>query len=364
MRKPKPRPGIMDIELYIGEKSTVKGMPNILKLSSNENPSGPPLAAQQALISAGLSLHRYPPSDHWDLRSAIAEIHGLDISKIICGCGSDELISLLCRAYAGPGVEVIHTSHGFLMYRICAMAAGATVVSVPEEERHVDVDAILNAINSSTGIIFIANPGNPTGTKILDVEIERLIKGTPKDVLVVLDGAYADYVNGWDGGAKFVESHTNVVMLRTLSKMYGLGGLRVGWGYAPQHILNVLDRVRAPFNLSVPALLAGEAAVKDKEFVNAHRKQNNAARKWLAAELLKVGVQSDPSEANFILARFSDQAQAEACDDYLQSIGVLVRRVGSYGLPNALRITVPDMAGCQRVITGVKSFFGGNSYEL
>ena len=357
MTKPEPRPGIMDIELYKGGNSTIEGMSDILKLSSNENPNGPPLGAKQALIEAGNSLHRYPSSDHLELRQTLAETHELDVSKIICGCGSDELISLLCRGYAGPGVEVIHTSHGFLMYRICAMAVGATVVSVPEKDRYVDTDAILNAINPSTAVIFIANPGNPTGTRILDIDIERLIKRAPKDVLIVLDGAYADYIEDWDGGATFVESHTNVVMLRTLSKMYGLGGLRVGWGYAPQHVVDLLNRVRAPFNLSVPALLAGEAAVKDKEFVNAHRKQNNDARSWLAAELLEIGVESDPSEANFILARFPNQVQAEACDDYLQSIGVLVRRVGSYGLPNALRITVPNMAGCARVVAGIKRFW-------
>ena len=356
MKQPKPQPGILDIELYVGGKSTVQGVQDILKLSSNENPNGPPASAQKALAASAATLHRYPESDHSGLRSALANFHGLDVQKIICGCGSDELISFLCQAYSGPGVEVIHSSHGFLMYKLYAMAAGATIVPVPEAERYVDVDAMLAAITPRTGLIFLANPGNPTGTKISDADIARLIAGTPPDVLIVLDGAYADYIEDWDGGARFVKSHNNVVMLRTLSKMYGLGGLRVGWGYGPQHVIDVLNRVRGPFNLSAPALAAGEAAVRDHAFVISHRGQNNAARRWLTDELAALGVLSDPSEANFILARFADQAQAEACDDYLQSIGILVRRVGSYGLPHALRMTVPDMVGCARVVAGVKAF--------
>ena len=356
MTQPKPQPGIMNIELYVGGKSTVQGVHDILKLSSNENPNGPPISAQQALAAAASTMHRYPGSSHREFRGALADLHEISIDKIICGCGSDELISFLCQAYSGPGVEVIHTSHGFLMYKLYAMAAGAKVVSVPEADRYVDVDAILAAVTPCTGIIFVANPGNPTGTKISDTDIMRLITGTPKDVLIVLDGAYADYVEGWDGGASFVECHSNVVMLRTLSKMYGLGGLRVGWGYGPQHVIDVLNRVRGPFNLSAPALIAGEAAVRDINFVTKHRIENNRARTWLATELAALGVPSDPSEANFILARFENKSLAEACDKYLQTIGILVRRVSSYDLPHALRITVPDMVGCARVVAGVNAF--------
>ena len=356
MTQPQPQPGILDIELYVGGKSSVQGVRDILKLSSNENPNGPPASAQQALAEAASTLHRYPSSDHSGLRAALAELHRLEAQRIICGCGSDELISFLCQAYAGPEVEVIHTEHGFLMYRLYAMAAGARLVCVPEAERHVDVEAILSAITPRTGMIFIANPGNPTGTKISDEDLAELIAKTPKTVVIVLDGAYADYVEGWDGGARFVEAHDNVVMLRTLSKMYGLGGLRVGWGYGPQHIIDVLNRVRGPFNISAPALAAGEAAVRDHDFVIQHRAQNNAARAYLAEELAALGVASDPSDANFLLARFASQEQAEACDDHLQSLGILVRRVGSYGLPECLRITVPDMAGCARVVQAVRSF--------
>jgi len=196
MTQPQPQPGILDIELYVGGKSSVQGVRDILKLSSNENPNGPPASAQQALAEAASTLHRYPSSDHSGLRAALAELHGLEAQRIICGCGSDELISFLCQAYAGPEVDVIHTEHGFLMYRLYAMAAGARLVCVPEAERHVDVEAILSAITPRTGMIFIANPGNPTGTKISDEDLAELIAKTPKTVVIVLDGAYADYVEG------------------------------------------------------------------------------------------------------------------------------------------------------------------------
>ena len=356
MIQPKPQPGILEIELYVGGISSVDGVQNVLKLSSNENPNGPPLAAQKAVARSAATLHRYPDSDHIGLRNALADLHGLKVSQLICGCGSDELISFLCQSFSGPGIEVIHTSHGFLMYKIYAMAAGATIVEVPERNRYVDVDEILAGITPRTGIIFVANPGNPTGTLIPNEDVARLIAGTPKDVLVVLDGAYADYIEGWDGGASFVSQHENVVMLRTLSKMYGLGGLRVGWGYGPQHVIDVLNRVRGPFNLSTTALAAGEAAVGDHAFVCAHRIENQTCRNWLREALADIGVHSDPSGANFILARFMDRLQAENCDIYLQTQGVLVRRVGSYGLPNALRITVPDMKGCVRVVSGIREF--------
>lgn len=352
----KPQPGILDVNLYVGGKSEVEGVKDILKLSSNENPSGPPQSAQLALAAAAPHLHRYPDGGQTELRETIARQFDLDAGRIICGCGSDELIGLVCQAFSGPGVEVIHSSHAFLMYNIYARVAGATIVEVAEKDRYVDVDAMLAGITDKTGVIFVANPGNPTGTYIPDTDIKRLIDGTPSNVMIVLDGAYADFVTGWDGGAALVEAHENVVMLRTLSKMYGLGGLRVGWGYASQFVIDVMNRVRGPFNLSAPAQVAGVAAIQDHAFADATRAENYDARTWLASELAGLGIPSDPSETNFILARFKDQTQAEACDDYLQTQGIIVRRVGSYGLPECLRITIPDMAGCERVMVAIRAF--------
>jgi histidinol-phosphate aminotransferase len=249
-----PQPGIMDITLYQGGASHVAGLDNVVKLSSNENPLGPSDAAIEAFRRASFDLHRYPSSDHGPLRAAIAEVHDLDADRIICGAGSDEVIAFLCQAYAGPDTEVIHTEHGFGMYRINALAAGATPVEVAERERVTDVDAILAACTDKTRLVFIANPNNPTGTMIGAGEIARLADGIPDGALLILDGAYAEFVEAYDGGAALVDSRQNVFMTRTFSKLYGLGGLRVGWGYGPQHVIDVLNRVRGPFNVSQAAL--------------------------------------------------------------------------------------------------------------
>ena len=356
MSKITPQPGIMDIALYQGGASHIAGVSNAVKLSSNENPFGPSEVAREAYRKAGFDLHRYPSTDHAALRAAIAEVHKLDADRIICGAGSDEIITFLCQAYAGPGDEVIHTEHGFAMYRICTLAAGATPVEVPERERITDVDAILAACTARTRLVFIANPNNPTGTMVGGAELERLAAGLPKHVLLVLDGAYAEYVEGYDGGARLVDARENVVMTRTFSKLYGLGGLRIGWGYGPAHVMDVLARVRGPFNLSQSALVTAEAAVRDRAWADKCREDNTRMRAWLAEALAEHGVPSDTSCANFILARFANQAEAEACDDFLKAEGLIVRRVGGYNLPNCLRITVGDEPSCRRVAHAVGQF--------
>ena len=358
MTKITPQPGIMDIELYQGGASHVAGVSNVVKLSSNENPFGPSEGAKDAFRKAAYDLHRYPSTDHRALREAIGEVHGIDPARVVCGVGSDEIIAFLCQAYAGPGDEVIHTEHGFAMYKISAMANGATPVAVPERERVTDVDAILAACNKNTKLVFIANPNNPTGTMIGDGEVARLAENLPDHVLLVLDGAYAEYVEGYDGGAGLVDSRDNVVMTRTFSKLYGLGGLRVGWGYGPQHVVDVLNRMRGPFNLSQSALVTAEAAVRDQAWATKCRADNARMRAWMAEALAEHGVPSDTSTANFILARFANREEAEACDAYLKSEGLIVRLVAGYNLPNCLRITVGDEPICRRVAHAVGQFMG------
>ncbi|WP_294622114.1 histidinol-phosphate transaminase [uncultured Roseovarius sp.] len=358
MTKITPQPGIMDIELYQGGASQVAGVSNVVKLSSNENPFGPSEAAKEAFRKAAYDLHRYPSTDHRALREAIGEVHGVDPARVVCGVGSDEIIAFLCQAYAGPGDEVIHTEHGFAMYKISAKANGATPVEVPERERVTDVDAILAACNARTKLVFIANPNNPTGTMIGDGEVARLAENLPDHVLLVLDGAYAEYVEGYDGGAGLVDSRDNVVMTRTFSKLYGLGGLRVGWGYGPQHVVDVLNRMRGPFNLSQAALVTAEAAVRDEAWATKCREDNTRLRAWLAEALAEHGVPSDTSTANFILARFASRDEAEACDAHLKSEGLIVRLVAGYNLPNCLRITVGDEPSCRRVAHAVGQFMG------
>jgi histidinol-phosphate aminotransferase len=352
----RPQPGILEIALYVGGDSALAGHRRVLKLSSNENPFGPSPKAVAAFRAAAASLHRYPNTDHAALRAAIAGVHGLDASRIVCGVGSDEIIAFLTQAYAGPGTEVIHTEHGFGMYRISALAAGATPVEVRERERRTDVDAILASCSERTALVFVANPNNPTGTMIAEAEVARLAAGLPPQALLVLDGAYAEFVGGFDGHAGLVEARDNVVMTRTFSKIHGLGGLRVGWGYGPAHVIEVLNRVRGPFNLSTPALAAAEAAIRDTAWTARCFEENRANRARLAADLERVGVPSDPSEANFVLARFRDCAEAEACDRALRDEGIIVRRVAGYKLPSALRITVGDAEACARVAATVGQF--------
>ncbi|GAB1477657.1 histidinol-phosphate transaminase [Paracoccaceae bacterium] len=354
----RPQPGIMEIALYEGGKAAVAGVSNVVKLSSNENPFGPSDKSRDAFARSVHTLHRYPSTDHASLREAIGEVHKLDPSRIICGVGSDEIITFLCQAYAGPKEEVVFTEHGFLMYRISALAVGATPVEVAERDRTTDVDAILRACNRRTRLVFIANPNNPTGTMISQAEIERLADGLPPQAILVLDGAYAEYVEGFDGGASVVSARSNVVMTRTFSKIYGLGGLRIGWAYGPKEIIDVLNRIRGPFNLSNTQLDTAEAAVRDQDYVNRCRADNARMRNWLAEALAALGVPSDTSMANFILARFASPEEAEACDTFLQSQGLIVRRVSSYKLPHCLRITVGDEASCRRVAHAIGQFKG------
>ncbi|MBC7153770.1 MAG: histidinol-phosphate transaminase [Rhodobacteraceae bacterium] len=352
----RPQPGIMEIALYQGGQSALPGRNDVVKLSSNENPFGPSDKAIEAYRRAAHSLHRYPSTDHAALRTAIGEMHGLDPARIICGVGSDEVITFLCQAYAGPKDEVVYCQHGFLMYPISARAVGATPVVAPETERRADVDAILSACTRRTRLVFLANPNNPTGTMLPEPEVARLAAGLPPSAILVLDGAYAEYVEGFDGGAALATARDNVVMTRTFSKIYGLGGLRIGWGYGPQAIIDVLNRIRGPFNLSTAQLEVAEAAVRDTAHLERCLAENTRMRGWLADALAAQGVPSDPSSANFILARFADEAEAAACDAWLREAGIIVRRVAGYGLANCLRITVGDESACRRVAHAVAQF--------
>ncbi|MRX50133.1 histidinol-phosphate transaminase [Paracoccus sp. S-4012] len=353
-----PQPGIMEIALYEAGASHVAGHPDPVKLSSNENPWGCSPAAQAAIEAAAAAAHRYPSSDHAGLRAAIGEVHGLDPARIICGAGSDEIISWLAHAYAGPGTEVLFTEHGFLMYRIAAQTAGATPVAVRERERVTDVDALIAGATPATRLVFVANPNNPTGTMIPLAELERLARAVPQ-AIVALDSAYAEFAEGYDGGAEIASRLPNVVMLRTFSKIHGLGGLRVGWAYGPRAVIDVLARMRGPFNVSAPGLAAAEAAIRDTAFTERCRAETARLRDRLADALAAAGVPSDPSFANFILARFPDRETAEACDAALQADGLIVRRVAGYGLPNCLRITIGDEVACRRVAESVRRFMAG-----
>ena len=349
----RPQPGIENIALYVGGESRLPGHARPLKLSSNENPLGPPPSAIAAIRAAADEVHLYPSTDHAALRAAIGEVHGLEPARIICGVGSDEVLQLVTQAFAGAGDEIIHTAHGFSMYPVLIHMAGATPVCVDERERVVDVDAILGAITDRTRVILLTNPGNPTGTMLEPEELQRLVDGVPGHVILVIDGAYTEYAEGFDGGAAFATARENVLMTRTFSKIYGLGGLRIGWGYGARFLIETMTRIRQPFNLSKLQMDAAEAAVRDRDWVARCAAMNAEQRGRLTGALRQLGLRVDDSVTNFVLARFQDEAEADAANAALAADGIIVRKVAGYGFPEALRITVGDAGMTGRVIAAL-----------
>ncbi len=358
MPQPKPNAGVLDIAPYVAGKSQGKPGVKVVKLSSNETPLGPSPLAMKAFVEAAASLHRYPDGGAPKLRKAIGEVHKLDESRIVCGAGSDELIGLLIHAYASHGDNIVISKHGFLMYKIYAQACGVETIFAPEKNLRTDVDAMLGAVNKKTKIVFVANPNNPTGSYITKDELHRLHKGLPAHVILAIDDAYSEYVEAPDysDGHDLVETSENVVMLRTFSKIYGLSALRLGWAYAPGPMVDVLHRIRGPFNVSNPAIEAGIAAVRDVEFIKATRAFNNHWLAWLGKELAALGLTVYPSIANFVLVGFKDAQQCKAANAFLAERGLIVREVGAYGLPDALRITIGLEEDNKAVVAALKTF--------
>lgn len=362
MTKPTPRPGILDIAAYVPGKEHAPGVERVFKLSSNETPLGPSPKAIEAFKRSAGHLELYPDGQATALREAIAEVHGLNIANILCGNGSDELLGLLCHVYLGPGDEGIITEHGFLVYKIQIMGAGATPVVVKERDCTVDVDAILAAVTEKTKIVFIANPGNPTGTYVSVSEIRRLQAGLPAHVILVLDAAYAEYVrrNDYEAGIELVSGNRNVVMTRTFSKVYGLAALRIGWIYAPAEIVDAMNRVRGPFNLNAPAIAAGAAAIRDQAFVETAVAHNRLWLEKVTDAFSEIGLEVTPSVANFVLIHFPDVdgKRAAEADAFLTSRGYILRAVRGYGFANSLRMTIGNEEANLGVIDALREFMG------
>jgi histidinol-phosphate aminotransferase len=358
MSSPRARPEISGISPYVGGESTIPGMNRIYKLSSNEGAFGVPPGAQEAYRRQAQELFRYPDGDCSDLRRAIGMRFGLDPQRLVCGAGSDDLIYQLCLAYGGPGREIVMSEHGFAIYHIAGTYAGARVIKTPEHNLTADVDAMLAAVSPATKLMFLANPNNPTGSMLPYEEVARLRAHLPPEVLLVLDAAYAEYVArpDYEPGIKLVDAGDNTVMTRTFSKIFGLGGMRIGWAYAPTAVVDVLNRVRAPFNVTLPSQAAAIAALAEPGWVEKGRKHNLKYRQKLAAGLEAVGIKAWPSEGNFVLADFGTQAKAEAADDHMRRHGIIARRVGGYGLPHCLRITVGLAEEVQAVIDALSEF--------
>jgi histidinol-phosphate aminotransferase len=348
---PRPRPEILTISPYVPGDSKLGGANDVIKLSSNEGAFGPSPAAIAAYESAKGELHRYPDAACVALRAAIGARHGLDPARIVCGMGSDDLLYQLCLCYGGPGTDILMSMHGFSVYQIAGTYAGSRVLKVPERNLTADVDALLAEVTPATRILFLANPNNPTGSLLPDSEVARLRAGLRSDVLLVIDAAYAEYVDrpDYDAGLGLCERGGNTVMTRTFSKAYGLGGVRLGWCYAPPEVADVLNRVRGPFNVGVPAQEAGLAALADQAWVEKGRAHNATWRARLAAALEASGLKVWPSEGNFLLVDFGEAPIARAADDFLRSRGVIVRPVAGYGLPHCLRVTIGTAEECTAV---------------
>lgn len=360
--RPKPRAGVMDIAAYVPGKSKGTHGKTLHKLSSNETPLGASPKAKAAIETVAHNLELYPDGAANELRDAIAETYGLHPDRIICGAGSDEILSFLAYAYLGAGDEAIYSEHGFLIYDIAIRAAGATPVVAPETDLKTDVDAILARVSDKTKMVFIANPNNPTGTYLPFEEVKRLHEGLPAHVLLVLDAAYGEYVrkNDYESGIELAATSDNVVMTRTFSKVYGLANLRIGWGFGPSHIIDALNRIRGPFNVSGMAIAAGIAAVQDREFLTRAVEHNDEWLPWVTAELEKLGLKVTPSVGNFVLVHFPDEdgKRAADADAYLLQHGCVLRQVANYGLPNALRMTVGSEEANRTVVEHLKTFLG------
>src|SRR3984957_10018339 len=362
LQRPQPRPGVLAIAPYVPGKSKAPGVARVFKLSSNETPLGPSPKALAAYHAVGEHLQDYPDGDSTTLREAIGRAFGLDPDRIVCGAGSDDLLNLIADAYLRDGDEAIHTTHGFLVYPIATLGSGATPVAAPETNYTADVDAILSLVSERTRIVFLANPNNPTGTYAPVDEIKRLRRGLPSHVLLVLDAAYAEYVrrNDYEAGIELVATSENVVMCRTFSKIHGLASLRLGWMFGPAHVVDAINRIRGPFNVSIAASDAGIAAIKDTEHQERSREHNTRWLAWLTEEVGKLGLKVTPSVANFVLIHFPDTKgrTAKDADAFLTARGLILRYVAAYKLPNALRLSVGTEEANRLVVAALKDFMG------
>ena len=350
----------MGIAPYVPGKSSLDDNQTVIKLSSNEGALGPSPKAVEAYIRAANSIHRYPDGGSNDLREAVGARHELDADRIVCGTGSDELLYLLGRSYAGPGDEIVFHEHAFIMYRLIALGIGATPVKAPEVELTAHVDSILDAVSERTRVVFIANPNNPTGSYIPAEELTRLRAGLRDDIMLVIDSAYAEYItrNDYSAGAELVDASDNTVMTRTFSKAYALGGVRLGWAYCPQDVADVLNRVRGPFNVSLPAQAAGIAALEDASFLAVSRDHNSAWLPWLSEKIRATELTVYPSVANFVLVRFPDDASqnAAAAIAFLNDRGIIPRETSANGLPECIRITIGTEAENRAVAAALNEF--------
>ena len=356
---PTPKPGILDIAPYVGGKSKIEGVAQPMKLSSNENALGAGERAREAYLAAMANIHIYPDGRAEKLRQAVADHHRLEPERLIFGNGSDEVFALLNQTYLTPGDNIVTGQYGFLAYRISAKANQAEVKLAPEPNFKTEVDSLLELVDERTRLVYISSPSNPTGSYNTAEETRRLYEALPKNVLLVIDEAYAEFVTepDWESALPMARESENLVVTRTFSKIHGLGGLRIGFGYAPLKVAEAVDRIRLPFNVSVPGIEAAVAALSDEAHQKASRELIQTWRPRLTQAIRGFGFEVFPSAGNFILVRFPDEKHgAAAANEYLHTKGVIVRPVGGYGLHDCLRITVGTEDQNRAVLDALSEF--------
>jgi len=359
--RPQPLPQLANVKPYVpGEAPKYTGGPSY-KLASNENPLGCSPKARAVYESLSGKLELYPEGGAGALKAAIAKRYGLDPARIVTGAGSDEIFLMIARAYLGQGDETISTEHAFAIYTIIGQQSGATCIEVPEKNFTADVDAILAAVTPKTKIVWLANPNNPTGTYLPYEDVKRLHAGLPPRVMLVLDGAYAEFVrkNDYAAGIELVSQFENVVMTRTFSKLHGLAGLRLGWAYAPAHIVDAIERVRMPFNTNLVVQAAGIAALEDEAFIQQSLEHNDRELARLTRELRAMGLGVMDSVGNFVVVEFADAKTATAALEYMKHRGVTLRGLAGYRMADRLRISVGTVAGNDAALAGIKDFLAG-----
>ncbi len=366
MTQPVPRASVLAIDPYVPGKSAAASVANqpVFKLSANETPLGPSPYAIEAARRQAADIAIYPEGSSRLLREAIGARHGLDPARVIAGAGSDQILELLALAFVGPGDEAVYSQYGFLEYKIVILAAGGTPKVAPETQHTASVDALLAAVTQRTKMVFLANPNNPTGTYLPAKEIARLADALPQHVLLVLDAAYAEYVQAadYEAGVALASTRENVVMTRTFSKIYGLAGLRLGWGYGPSFVIDALNRIRSPFNVSSIASAAGIAALEHRAHLEAAVAHNAEWLPWLSEKIAALGLEILPSVGNFLAIRFPniEGRRAADADNYLTQRGLVLRAVDAYGMPEFLRLTVGLREANERVVVALQDFMAGD----
>jgi histidinol-phosphate aminotransferase len=359
--RPMPLPQLAKVQPYVPGEAPKPGHGPSYKLASNENPLGASPKALAVYRELAGKVEIYPDGGAHALKAALAKRYGLDPKRIVTGAGSDEIFLMLARAYLGPGDESINTAHAFAIFAMVAEQQGATPVIIPEKNYTADVDAILKAVTPKTKFVWLANPNNPTGTYLPYDEVKRLHAGLPKNVMLILDGAYAEFVskNDYAAGIELVSQNENVVMTRTFSKLHGLAGLRVGWGYMPAHVVEAVEKVRMPFNVNLIAQAVAVEALADEDFIQKSLDHNARELARLTAALRGLGLDVSESVGNFCVATFKDAKTAAAALEYLKARGVTVRALVGYGMADRLRISVGTVEGNDAAVAGLKAFLAG-----